>query len=93
MIRVGIAQFLSSLLVPMFNDEATVVYKKVGEIRFFQSVERKDYLNERRGSNIVWGEDPGVTYSVKTRVGVEGEREDLSQESFESDIRNKEIYK
>ncbi|MCI9536192.1 MAG: hypothetical protein HFG53_15570 [Lachnospiraceae bacterium] len=67
--------------------------KKVGEIRFFQSVERKDYLNERRGSNIVWGEDPGVTYSVKTRVGVEGEREDLSQESFESDIRNKEIYK
>lgn len=56
-------------------------------------MERKDYLNERRGSNIVWGEDPGVTYSVKTRVGVEGEREDLSQESFESDIRNKEIYK
>ena len=67
--------------------------KKVGEIRFFQSVERKDYLNERRGSNIVWGEDPGVTYSVKTRVGVEGEREDLSRESFENDIRNKEIYK
>ncbi len=28
----------------------------------------------------VW-EDPGVTYSVKTR-GVEGEREDLSQESL-----------
>ena len=67
--------------------------KKVGEIRFFQSVERKDYMNERRGSNIVWGEDPGVTYSVKTRVGVEGKREDLSQESFENDIRNKEVYK
>ncbi len=29
----------------------------------------------------VW-EDPGVTYSVKTRGGVEGEREDLSQESL-----------
>ncbi len=59
MIRVGIAQFLSSLLVPMFNDEATVVYKKVGEIRFFQSVERKDYLNERRGNNIVCGRIQG----------------------------------
>ncbi len=53
MIQVGIVQFLSSLLVPMFNDEATAVYKKVAEIRFFQSVGRKDYLNERRGSNIV----------------------------------------
>ncbi len=41
----------------------------------------------------MWGEDLGVTYSVKTRVGVEGEREDLSRESFENDIRNKEIYK
>ncbi len=39
------------------------------------------------------GEEPGVIYRVKTRVGVEGEREDLSQESFENDIRNKEIYK
>jgi hypothetical protein len=43
----------------MFNDEATVVYKKVGEIRFFQSVERKDYLNERRGNNIVCGRIQG----------------------------------
>ena len=31
MIQVGIVQFLSSLLVPMFNDEATAVYKKVAE--------------------------------------------------------------
>lgn len=55
---------------------------KVGEIRVFQNVERKDYLNERRGSNIVWGEDPGVTYSVKTRVGVEGGKQEMDKNSF-----------
>ena len=29
--------------------------QKVGEISFFPSVERRDYVNMRRGSNIAWG--------------------------------------
>lgn len=56
---------------------------KVGEIRFFQNVERKGYLNERRGSNIVWREEPAVTYSVKTRVGVEGGKQEMDKNSFD----------
>lgn len=57
--------------------------QKVGEISFFPSVERRDYVNMRRGSNIAWGEDPGVTYSVKTRANEEGSAKNLNRDTFE----------
>ncbi len=29
------------------------------------------------------GEDPGVTYSVKTRVGEEGDKQEMDKNSFD----------
>ncbi len=66
--------------------------QKVGEIRFLPGVERDDYMNERRGSNIAWGEDPGVTYSIKTRVGAEGKRKEFSQNTFDGNIQEEKVY-
>ena len=39
------------------------------------------------------GEDPGVTYSIKTRVGDEGESGELSKESFDNNVKTGKLFK
>ncbi|NBI71717.1 hypothetical protein D3Z50_11695 [Clostridiaceae bacterium] len=73
--------------VEQFLDEKC---KKKGEPRFSMVVERKYYIHERRGSNIKWGENPGITYNGVTNVGQEAERTKAGEnlETTSSDMNN-----
>lgn len=62
--------------VEQFLDEKC---KKDGEPRFSMVVERKYYIHERRGSNIKWGENPGITYSTATNAGQKAERTEVRE--------------
>ncbi|NBI71792.1 hypothetical protein D3Z50_12095 [Clostridiaceae bacterium] len=49
--------------VEQFLNEACA---KDGDPIFYMTLDRKEYINSRRGSNVAWGEDPGITYDAKT---------------------------
>ena len=66
---------------------------KKGEPIIYMALGKGDYLNNRRGSNIAWGEDPGITYDAKTKIGDQPQRRqaDEGKEMFEQ-VKESNIY-
>ncbi len=62
-IRVYIFTEEYMFFVEQFLDETC---NKKGEPTMYMALGKGDYINSRRGSNIEWGEDPGITYDAKT---------------------------
>lgn len=49
-------------------------------------------MNERRGSNVEWGDDLGITYDVQTRWNEEGERKATDGKPLDKLLGGTEIY-